>query len=98
MFDLILPALSVVEYSVDTMQYFTALKSQVLFQPVIHKPRRDRAAKDFSQSEAVETFGLKFQKSLVIYHQRHYWSIEEELEGKEFPTTPCIGETYMPPC
>jgi hypothetical protein len=98
MFDLILPALSAVKYSPDTMKYFTALKSRVLSDLSSTNQEQTRAAKDFSRSEAVEMFGLKFEDSMIIYNQRHHWPIEKEVEGKEFPTTPCIGETYMPPC
>jgi hypothetical protein len=93
-FDLLLHAVSVVKYSPDRMKYFNALKSQVLFDMSSTLKEETRAATDFSLSQAVQTFGLKFQE----YNQRHLWSIDKEVEGKEFSTTPGIGETYILPC
>ena len=49
-------------------------------------------------SEAIETFGLKYEESPNEFRQNHEWDIEKEVGKEEFPTTPCIGEILMPSC
>jgi hypothetical protein len=93
-FDLILNTANVVDPSPEHMKYLTALKSRVLSD--LSSTKKD--AKEFTLPEAVQTFGLKYQRTLNIYSQKHLWYIEKEVGKKEFPTTACIGETRMQSC
>ena len=97
LFDLILNAASVVDPSPEHMKYLDALKSRVL-SDLSKKKAKTQAAKDFTLNDAVQTFGLKYQRTLIAYSQKHVWYIDKEVEGKEFPTTACIGDTHMPSC
>ena len=79
-FDLLFDAANVVKPCSDLREVITSVRSQIFF----------KAANDFSIDEAIEEFGLKYQ---VFIGQ--YWDIEKEVEGKEFPTTPYIGEPAL---
>ena len=91
-FDSIFTASSAVEFS-DPNQYLTALKARVLSDLSFKGNEKTKAATEFTLSEAINTFGLKFEESLPEFRRKHLWDIENEVGMKEFPTTPCIGET-----
>jgi hypothetical protein len=95
LFDLIFNAASA---SPEHMKYLTALKSRVLSDLSSTKKEKTQAAKEFTLFEAVHMFGLKYERIPTEYSQKHLWNIDKEVEGKEFPTTACIGETHMPSC
>lgn len=86
-FDLMLGAVNAVKPCSDPVELITSLRSQVLSNLSSAQKEKTKAARDFSMDEAIKEFGLKYQR-LLKYH----WDIEKEVEGKEFPTTPCIRE------
>jgi hypothetical protein len=94
LFDMILNASSAVDYHSDFKEYLTALKTRVLSH--LSFKEETRAATDFTLSEAIYTFGLKYVESFYEYMENHEWDIEKDVGMEEFPTTPCIGETFMP--
>jgi hypothetical protein len=87
LFDLMLGAANVVKPCSDPIELITSLRSQVLSNLSSTQKEKTKAAGDFSMDEAIKEFGLKYQRLL-----KHHWDIEKEVEGKEFPTTPCIRE------
>ena len=97
-FDLISNASRVVEYSPDPKNYLAALKTRVLSDLSSKGKEKNKAATDFTLDETIDMFGLKFEQSPNVFSQKHRWDIEKETGMKEFPTTPCIGETLMPSC
>jgi hypothetical protein len=86
--------ISAVDFFPDFKKNLTALKIRALSD--VSGKVKHQAATDFTVPIAIETFGLKFTESLDEYHLKHFWDIENEVGMKEFPTTPCIGETLMP--
>jgi hypothetical protein len=91
-FDSIFTASSAVEFS-DPKQYLTALKARVLSGLSSKGKEKTKAATEFTLSDAIDTFRLKFEKSPPEFSREHHWDIEKEAGMKEFLTTPCIGET-----
>ena len=95
-FDLIFNASSAMDYSSDFNKTLTAVKKRVLSD--LSFKEETKAAMDFTLSEAICTFGLKYVESLGEFAQNHEWDIEKDVGKEEFPTTPCISETLMPSC
>ena len=77
----------------DPNQYLTALKARVLSDLSFKGKEKTKAATEFTLSEAIDTFGVKFENSPSEFSRKHLWDIENEVGMKEFPTTACIGET-----
>ena len=95
MFNLLLNTCSAVDKFSDpqSFSFLAALKKQVLSD--LSTKEVTKAATNFTLEGAIEMFGLKDDGTPS---QPHYWRIEEEVGEKEFPLTPCIGETLMQSC
>jgi hypothetical protein len=100
-FDLILNASGGVDISSandsEKKIFLNTIKEQIL-SDLSEAKEKSKAATDFTLSEAIETFGLKYVQTLDKYQQDHTWDIEKDVGEVEFPITPCIGETLMPSC
>ena len=88
-FDLIFNASSAMDNSSD----LTAIKKKVLSD--LSFKEKTKAATDFTLSEAVHMFGLKYVESPNEFQQNHEWNIERDMGKEEFPTTPCIGKIIL---
>ena len=101
-FDLILNASRSVDIFSDgdseKKEKLTAIKKRLISDLSNSSKEQSKATTDFTLREAIETFGLKFVRTLGKFERNHEWDIEEDVGEEEFPTTPCISETLMPPC
>jgi hypothetical protein len=95
-FDLFLNASSSVDYSSDPNKFLTAIKKRVLSDLLFKE--ETKAATDFTMSEAIHTFGLKYVEFPSEFEPDHEWDIEKDMGKEEFPTTPFFSKTLMPSC
>ena len=104
-FDLILNASIGVDISAasesEKKDFLSTIKRRLLSDSPDSSKEQSKPATDFTLSEAIETFGLKYMRYMHNFERstrKHAWDIEKEIGEEEFPTTPCIGETFMPSC
>ena len=93
-YDLFLNASREMVYSPDSTisERLAALKERVLSDLSFREETNLKAATDFTLSEAIKTFGLKYVESLVEFRRNHSWDIEKDMGREEFQTTPGFGE------
>ena len=68
-------------------EYLTTVKERLLSD--LSLKEITQAATVFTLPEAIETFGLKYERSPNEFIQKHHWDIEKDMGKEEFPTTPC---------